>query len=161
MRMSGTAPLLLDDDEERYVGIKHPNGTESVIVYEGEGSGEAGPPGPPGPAGETGPAGPAGPAGPPGADGVSPAPYSPVFVNASGTIDDGVGLVVVDASAVAIDLVLGAPPSPNMPVFVVISGWGHQVKVNGIPLGNSTSGDEAVGLISDGTKWYIFTKYGW
>ena len=45
MKMSGNIPFLTDDTGKRYVGIKHPDGTESVIVFAGEtGIGPAGEP---------------------------------------------------------------------------------------------------------------------
>jgi hypothetical protein len=36
MKMSGYAPLLTTDDGTRYVGLKHPDGSESVLMFAGD-----------------------------------------------------------------------------------------------------------------------------
>lgn len=81
-------------------------------------------------------------------------------MNASGKAPDGAGLIRVDASGtVAVSITLGAPPSPNMPVYVVVQKGGQNVIVNGVSptSGNNTKGGETISFISDGTSWYVLS----
>jgi hypothetical protein len=54
----------------------------------------------------------------------------------------------------SLTLTLGAPPLPNVPVFVVIATGGsasNKVTVNGIAMAGTTG--ETLSMLSDGTTW--------